>query len=255
MQTVETVVEESDVQPQPSAEEKRFRVREAIDLEKVKGRSYGALLLYYREAVFDKIHRAEDLGGMIRHYLFYSLLFGAIFGATLGFHTLHWQILSGAFKIPFLLWGTLLVCLPALFTFNVLLGSKLSIAQTTAVLAMSTYLLTAILVSLSPIALFFIISTPSKEFIILLTVACCALGGCFGVSLLWNAMGYLTLRAGYAYDSMIIKVWTLIYVFVGTQAAWLLRPFVGDPEHFFLLRKLGGNFYTGLWHIIVNMAK
>jgi len=233
----------------------RFRVDEKIDENKVEGRSHGALLLYYREAVFDKIHRADDLPGMIRHYLLYSLLFGAIFGLSLGCHALGWQLLSSAVKIPVLLWGTLLICLPALFTFNVLLGSKLSIQQTAAVLAMSTYLLTAILVSLAPIMMFFIISTQEKEFVILLTVLSCGLAGVFGVLLLWQAMGYLTVRAGYPYDAKIIKAWTLIYVFVGTQAAWLLRPFVGDQDHFAVFRQIGGNFYNGLFHIIEEMIK
>ena len=103
--------------------------------------------------------------------------------------------------------------------------------------------------------LFFVISTNEKNFVILLCVACLSVAGIFGVVLLWKAMGYLTVRAGQVYDSTIIKTWTVIYVFVGTQLSWLLRPFVGDPGNFAFVRQVGGNFYTGLARIIMDLFK
>jgi hypothetical protein len=233
----------------------RFRVDEPIDPAKVSRRGYGSLLLYYREAVFDKIHRSEKLDEMIRYYAQHSIGFAALFGALLGFFTFNLQIISGAIKIPLLLWGTLGICLPALFTFNVLLGSKLSLKQTAAVLSMSTYLLSTVMASLSPILLLFAISSREKSFVILLCVLSCATAGIFGVSLLWNAMGYLTVRSGYEYDAKIVRAWTLIYIFVGTQLAWILRPFIGDPGQFAWLRHVGGNFYTGTYHILLDFLR
>ena len=152
----------------------RFRVDEPIDPAKVSGRGYGSLLLYYREAVFDKIHRSEKLDEMIRYYAQHSIGFAALFGALLGFFTFNLQIISGAIKIPLLLWGTLGICLPALFTFNVLLGSKLSLKQTAAVLSMSTYLLSTVMASLSPILLLFAISSREKSFTSFCSVFCLA---------------------------------------------------------------------------------
>ena len=230
-----------------------FQVNTPIDTARVKGKSFGALLLYYREAVFDKIFRKEDLDEMIQYYFSYSVLFSAIFGAVLGFYSLNLQIVAGSLKAPILLWGTLGVCLPALYTFNVLLGSKMSIKQTLAVLSMSTYLLATILVSLAPIVLFFIISSSGKNFVLLLNVISFGIAGVFGTSLLWNAMGYITMRSGYPYNAKIIQTWTLIYAFVGTQFAWLLRPFVGDPSSFALVREVGGNFYTGFFWVLMNL--
>src|SRR5690606_1023638 len=170
-----------------------------------------------------------------------------------GFFTLNLQIISGAIKVPLLLWGTVFICLPALFTFNVLLGSKLSLKQTAAVLAMSAYLIATVLVSLAPIVLFFIICSSVNSFVILLTVIAFAIAGVFGVTLLWRAMSYLTERAGFEYDPKIIRVWTLIYMFVGTQFAWPLRPFIGDPGDFAWVREVSGNFYTGLFGIITDL--
>jgi hypothetical protein len=230
----------------------RFNADAPIDPEKVAGRGYGSLMLYYREAVFDKIHRADELDGIIIYYTTRSLAFAAAFGALLGFYTLNMQIVSSAIKIPLLLWGTLGICLPALFTFNVLLGSKLSLKQTAAVLGMSTYLMSIVAASLSPIVLFFTISSHEKSFVVLLCILSCGVAGLFGVSLLWNAMGYLTVRSGNPYNSNIVRAWTLIYIFVGTQLAWILRPFIGDQGHFALFRHLGGNFYSGTFRILTD---
>lgn len=100
---------------------------------------------------------------------------------------------------------------------------------------------------------FFIICSSTKSFVVLLTVLSCAIAGGFGVALLWRAMGYLTERAGYVYDAKIVQARTFIYIFVGTQFAWILRPFVGNPGEFASLRKIGGNFYTGIFQIAMDL--
>ena len=248
------MTEESQKAPlPPPPRSSRFKSDAQIDESRLEGKTYGGILLYYREAIFDKIHRSENLNEIIRYFFFWSVLFSGIFGTLLGVFSKNLQIISGAVKVPALLWGSLVICLPALFTFNVLLGSKLSLRQTAAVLAMLTYLISTVLVSLSPIVLFFIICSSVKGFVILLTVVAFSIVGVFGASLLWNSMGYLTERAGYNYDSKIIRAWTVIYMLVGTQFAWILRPFIGDPGEFAWVRSIGGNFYTGLFQIIADL--
>src|SRR5579862_2961148 len=98
--------------PKMASQGWRFQAHKPIDPAKVEGHGYGSLLLYYREAVFDKIHRSERLDEMIRFYAIRSLIFGAIFGISLGFYTLNLQIILSAIKLPLLLWGALLICLP-----------------------------------------------------------------------------------------------------------------------------------------------
>jgi len=66
-------------------------------------------------------------------------------------------------------------------------------------------------------------------------------------------MGYLTVRSGNEYNSKIVRAWTLIYIFVGTQLAWILRPFIGDPGSFAWFRHIGGNFYSGTIRIILDV--
>ena len=47
---------------------------------------------------------------------------------------------------------------------------------------------------------------------------------------------------------MVVRLWILVYAFVGSQVDWTLRPFVGAPSmQFELFRQLGGNFYTNVF--------
>ena len=46
----------------------------------------------------------------------------------------------------------------------------------------------------------------------------------------------------------VVRLWILVYAFVGSQMAWTLRPFVGAPGlEFELFRQLGGNFYANIF--------
>jgi hypothetical protein len=52
----------------------------------------------------------------------------------------------------------------------------------------------------------------------------------------------------------LLNVWILLFGFVGTQLAWTLRPFVGEPhEPFEIFRKIEGNFYVNIIHAIADL--
>jgi hypothetical protein len=52
----------------------------------------------------------------------------------------------------------------------------------------------------------------------------------------------------------LVYVWILLFGFVGTQLAWTLRPFFGDPDgQFALFREISGTFYTNILQTIGNV--
>lgn len=52
----------------------------------------------------------------------------------------------------------------------------------------------------------------------------------------------------------LLHVWILLFGFVGTQLAWTLRPFVGEPhEPFQVFRPIEGNFYVNIIHTISEL--
>ena len=66
-------------------------------------------------------------------------------------------------------------------------------------------------------------------------------------------MDYLTIKSGYQPNRQIIQTWTLIYIFVGTQLAWILRPFIGDPNETVLFRQIEGNFYQAVFNAFIGL--
>lgn len=51
----------------------------------------------------------------------------------------------------------------------------------------------------------------------------------------------------------LLRVWGLVFAFVGTQLAWTLRPFVGSPDQpFQLFRAINGNFYVDVVRTILG---
>ena len=52
----------------------------------------------------------------------------------------------------------------------------------------------------------------------------------------------------------LVYIWILLFGFVGTQLAWTLRPFFGDPDSpFALFREISGTFYSDILHTIGSL--
>ena len=53
-----------------------------------------------------------------------------------------------------------------------------------------------------------------------------------------------------------MKVWAVLFAFVGIQMAWNLQPFVGDRgQPFQLFRHNEGNFYTAVVYSLEKLAR
>jgi hypothetical protein len=54
----------------------------------------------------------------------------------------------------------------------------------------------------------------------------------------------------------LLYIWILLFGFVGTQLAWTLRPFFGDPgQPFALFRHISGTFYADIVHTIARILQ
>ncbi|HEX2357994.1 MAG TPA: hypothetical protein VHI50_16250 [Micromonosporaceae bacterium] len=52
----------------------------------------------------------------------------------------------------------------------------------------------------------------------------------------------------------LLYIWIILFGFVGTQLAWTLRPFFGDPgQGFALFRSIDGNFYADIVRTIAHL--
>ena len=206
-------------------------------------------ILRNRYHYFNEIREGIGLPEKMRAMLVSSIAFLALYGAVMGSTHSLWQALSSAAKLPILFLATLIVCSPTLYFFNVLFGSKQSLSQNMALILTAITVTAVLLLSFAPITLFFLLTTSQYQFFKLLNVAIFAIAGGMGVVFLSQGMRVVAAsgKEGARARRWVLRLWILVYGFVGSQMAWTLRPFIGAPSmKFELFRQLGGNFYANV---------
>jgi hypothetical protein len=215
-------------------------------------------LLSDRERFFADVVAEKDLARKLRYTLLTMLGLAAFYGLVAGAYSSALQALSAAIKLPVLFLATFLICFPAFFVVQVLVGSRLRLLQVI-VLVMGTLALTAILLSaFIPIIAFFLITGSNYYFLQLLHVVIILLTGIFGLYALHEGLSLVCEKHGvYPRKAMtIMRAWAVLFAFVGIQMAWNLRPFLGDRgEPFKVFRHYEGNYYTAIVYSINKLIK
>jgi hypothetical protein len=207
-------------------------------------------ILRGRRQFFVEIREGVELGRKMRAMLVSSIAFFALYGAVMGSTHSLWQALSSAVKLPLLFLATLVVCSPTLYFFNLIFGSSQSLTQNFTLILTAITVTAVLLLSFAPIVLFFLLTTNHYQFFKLLNVGVFAISGLVGVMFLSQGMRVVSTsgKEGAAARRNVVRLWILIYAFVGSQMAWTLRPFIGAPSmKFELFRQLGGNFYANIF--------
>ncbi|MBI4615314.1 MAG: hypothetical protein HY720_16985 [Planctomycetes bacterium] len=215
-------------------------------------------LLKERWLLFDEIQEKRELGAKTAAFLAAAALLGATYGVAMGafgFSRMPLQTAVAAAKVPLLLLGSLAFCLPALYVFNVLLGSKMTFLQVFTLLAMSTAVMAIVLGALAPITLFCVLSGMSYDFVVFENVLAFMVAGYFGLDYLWKAMRRIAAARGGDRDLTILAAWIGIYCLLAAQLAWTMRPFIGAPSRDFeIFRGLGGTFFEAFWQILKSLT-
>jgi hypothetical protein len=168
----------------------------------------------------------------IEHFLSLILIFGMFYGAVMGTYgglqeERAWQVVYSAVKVPFLLLATFLLSLPSFFVLNTLLGLRYDFARVTASLLATQAGLTVILASLAPVTAFWYVSGSTYQPAILFNGLMFAVASVSAQWLLRREYRPLILR--HPAHRWMLRTWIVIYVFVGIQMGWVLRPFIGNP--------------------------
>jgi len=205
-------------------------------------------ILRDRTTFFEEIRDCVALGQKIQAMLLSCITFFALYGVVMGASHSIRQALSAAGKLPVLFVVTLIICTPSLYFFNLLFGSRQTLPQNVALILTAMTTTALLLLSFAPITFFFLITTSQYEFYKLLNVAFFAVSGAMGVLFLRQgrrALNEFDNKEGVAVRRIIFLLWVVLYAFVGTQMAWTLSPFMGEPgSEFILIAQRGGNFYT-----------
>ena len=192
------------------------------------------------------------IGQKIRSMLITSFVALAAYGALLGCtHSLA-QTISSAIKLPLLFLVTLAICVPVLYIFSTFFGSNQSFVSSLVLVLAAITVTALLLLSLGPITLFLVMtSTYHYQLFKLLNVFLFGIAGMAGAATLYRGVRILSkskLDNETQPHKTIFSLWVAVYIFVGSQMAWTLRPFVGYPDSpFELFRQVGGNFYTNIF--------
>jgi hypothetical protein len=187
------------------------------------------------------------------------ILGAGLYGASMGWWRDPQQAVFVAIKFPLII---LLVTLGNALINGMLaplLGLNIRFGQSCSAITMSFTVTSAILGAFSPIMAFLVWNAPrlgsktssdlAYNFILLAHVSVIGLAGVAGNARLLQLLSLLGGSRRIA--SRVMFAWLSGNLFLGSQLAWLLRPFIGSPNlpvEFLRRNAFHGNFYEAVLH-------
>ena len=197
-------------------------------------------------------HALRQLAGCV-------LLFGVLYGGAMGsFGGIGGdgirQVVYSASKVPLLLLITFCLSLPSFFVLNTLVGVQEDFPEAVRALMATQAGLAIILAALAPFTLLWYASNSNYQAAILFNGLMFCLASLSAQCLLRRY--YQPLIARNSQHRWLLRLWLLLYGFVGIQMAWVLRPFIGHPDHpaSFFRADTWGNAYEILAGMIWNLV-
>ena len=188
--------------------------------------------------------------------VFFGLLYGAVMGTFSGIAGRRLlQVLYSALKVPLLLLATFVLSLPSFFVLNTLAGLRDDFAAAVRALVAAQAVLTMILASLAPFTAVWYLSSGDYPAAILFNGL---MFGIASISAQWLLRHlYRPLIDRNPRHRWLLRLWLLIFAFVGIQMGWILRPFVGDPGSptRFFRQGMWGNAYEQLLQILSQTVR
>ncbi len=207
---------------------------------------------------FEILSDPENSRKYIFTQLLYILLFSFLYGIIMGSYNGVLQSMVTGIKIPCLIFLSLLICFPALYVIQSMIGSTMTIYQMANIIFSGFFVFSTIALSFAPIVIFFMITSDSYSFLKLLHVAIFTFSGIFAVKTIINGLKFSCEKKN-IYPKLgmtIFKIWVVILAFVSSQLAWNLRPFVGSRDlPFELFRVRESNFYVAVIQSAANLFK
>lgn len=215
-------------------------------------------LLKHSDDVLGLLRSGTGQWELARTFFAISILMAAIYGAVMGATNLLQGspmalneklllIVITALKVPVLYLVTLAIVLPPIYVSNAFVGARLPFRLVVALLLGSVAITSTLLASMATVSLFFSLTSTSYHFIKLLHVVFFVYSGLMGLDYLKRGIAAMRATTDRPTPGHLFLLWLLLYMFVGTQLAWIMRPFVGSPnEPFQVFRPRSGSFYESV---------
>ena len=175
---------------------------------------------------------------------------GLFYGAVMGsYGSSPLQALYSALKVPLLVGVATLLCLPNFYTVNAVLGLRADFPRAVRAILSAQGTVAVVLASLAPI------TTVLYASLSVYALAVAANGVMFLIAALAGqvalARRYRPLIAANPRHRLGRAAWLTLYIFVSIQMAWVLRPFIGDPDKdFSFFRPRDSHFFQAVFQAI-----
>jgi hypothetical protein len=172
------------------------------------------------------------VAGRVRWLVLFVLagggFYGVVMGAFTGFMPGRWpQFIYSGVKVPVLLLVTFLLCLPSFYVLNMLAGLGEDFGEALRAVVGAQSCITIVLAGLAPVTAFLYVCITDYELAVLYNGVMFAIATFSAQVVVRRYYGPLIARN--PLHRRMLVAWLVLYVFVGIQMAWVLRPFVGDP--------------------------
>jgi len=200
------------------------------------------------------------LAGRLRWLFILLVGCGFFYGAVMGSYSgltparLH-QLLYCGLKVPLLLLATFLLCLPSFFVINAAAGLHHDFGQVLRAVVAAQACVTVVLAGLAPITAFWYLSYGGYQQAVLFNALMFGVASVATQVVIRRYYGPLIRRT--PRHRRLLWAWFALYAFVGIQMAWVLRPFIGDPDMPVTFFRSGawGNAYIVLARLIAGTVR
>jgi len=210
----------------------------------------------HSDEYFEMLSNTEFSRKYVLKQVLFIFLFTLLYGIVMGSYNGFLQSLVTGIKVPCLIFLSLLICFPALFVIQYMIGSTMTLSQMANIILSGFFVFSTIALSFAPIVIFFMITSDNYAFLKLLHVAIFTFSGIFAVKTIISGLSYSCEKKN-IYPKLgmrIFKIWIVIFAFVASQLAWNLRPFVGSRDlPFELFRERESNFYVAVMQSVAHL--
>jgi len=210
----------------------------------------------HSDEYFEMLSDSEYSRKLVLKQVLVIFVFALIYGIVMGSYNGFQQSMATGLKVPCLIFLSLIICFPALFVIQYMIGSTLAFWQMASIILSGFVVFSTINISFAPIVIFFMITSDNYAFLKLLHVAIFLFSGIFAIKTILKGLTYSCEKKN-VYPKLgmnIFRLWVIIIAFVSSQLAWNLRPFVGNRNlQFELFRERQGNFYIAVIQSVGNL--
>lgn len=176
--------------------------------------------------------RQPGAGRLIGQMLLITVVCSLVYGVVVGTFSNGTQLWAAPVKIAGGLILSAAICLPSLYIFTCLSGSRARFVEICGLLAGLLMLMTILLVGFAPVAWIFSQSTDSVVWMGGLHLVFWAVATAFGVRFLKQGFARTEAKSQAG-----VNVWIIIFILVALQMTTALRPIVGKSDTFFPVEK------------------